>query len=318
MKRVSVFVLAAAVGAALIGGPVQAETAVLKAASFLPERASFGWPFYRWVKEVNKSCAGQVRIDVLAPGSINAFEQPNAVKKGVIDMMSGPATYYKGTMVEGDTMTLADVTVSEMRANGALAFINKLHNEKMNAQFLTYFGDGVPFHIYTRKEIKNGRFDGLSIRTAPIYDTMLQQLGAKTVTIAPPEVYTALERGTVDGYGWPIWGIADFGWHKHTKYRVEPAFFKVEVGFLINLDRWKGMTDAQRGCLNNMALELEKVWPAWRDSYTAQEIKKQDDAGVKAVNLGPEFRERAHELYWAALEKASPDNVRKLKKLLVK
>ncbi|OGA53934.1 MAG: hypothetical protein A3G25_05180 [Betaproteobacteria bacterium RIFCSPLOWO2_12_FULL_63_13] len=318
MKKTSVFLWAAAAAAVVLGGPVRAETAVLKAASFLPEKASFGWPFYRWVKEVNKSCAGQVRIDVLAPGSIKAFEQPNAVKNGVIDMMSGPATYYKGTMVEGDTMTLADLTVSEMRKNGALEFINKLHNEKMNVQFLTYFGDGIPFHIYTRKEIKNGRFDGFSIRTAPIYDTMLRELGAKTVTIAPPEVYTALERGTVDGYGWPIWGIADFGWHKHTKYRVEPGFFKVEVGTLINLDRWKKMSDAQRGCLNKMALEWEKVWPAWRDSYTAKEIKKQDDAGVKAVNLGPEFRKRAHDLYWDALEKASPDNVRKLKKLLLK
>ena len=261
---------------------------------------------------------GKVRIDVLAPGSVKAFEQPNALKTGVIDMMSGPATYYKGTMVEGDTMVLSDMTIGEMRQSGALKMLNKLHNERLNAQFLTYFGDGVPFHIYTTKEVKGGRFDGFTLRTAPIYDTMLQERGAKTVTMPPPAVYTALERGAVDGYGWPIWGIADFGWHKHTKYRVEPGFFKVEVGILINLDRWKGMNDSQRACLNDMASELEKVWPSWRDAYTANEVKKQDDAGVKVINLGAKFRQRAHDLYWAALEKASPDNVRKLKKLLLK
>ena len=78
------------------------------------------------------------------------------------------------------------------------------------------------------------------------------------------------------------------------------------------------MNDSQRACLNDMASELEKVWPSWRDAYTANEVKKQDDAGVKVINLGAKFRQRAHDLYWAALEKASPDNVRKLKKLLLK
>ncbi len=42
---------------------------------------------------------------------------------------------------------------------------------------------------------------------------------------APGEVYTALERGVVDGYGWPITGIFDLGWHEKTKYRVDPGFY---------------------------------------------------------------------------------------------
>ena len=86
---------------------------------------------------------------------------------------------------------------------------------------------------------------------------MVQALGGTTVTTAPGEVYTALERGVVDGYGWPVAGIFDLGWEKVTKFRMEPAFYSVEVGVLVNNDVWKGLTDAQKKVLSDAALWLE-------------------------------------------------------------
>ena len=50
----------------------------------------------------------------------------------------------------------------------------------------------------------------------------------------------------VDGYGWPVSGIFDLGWEKVTKFRVEPAFYSVEVNVLVNQDTWKSLNDAQR------------------------------------------------------------------------
>ena len=55
------------------------------------------------------------------------------------------------------------------------------------------------------------------------------------VQTAPGEVYTALERGVVDGYGWPVTGIFDLGWDKVTKFRMEPAFYSVEVNVLVQV-----------------------------------------------------------------------------------
>lgn len=295
-----------------------AQEAKLKAASFLPERASFGAPFYRWVKEVNNQCKGKVSIDVVGPDAIKAFEQPNALKDGVIDMMSGPPAYYKGILVAADTAVLADVPPAEQRTNGAWAYLNKIHNEKMNAQYLAQTAYGIKFFIYSQKEAKNGRFDGQRLRSVPNYDAFFKELGAQTVKMAPPEVYTGLERGTVDGYGWPLWGISDFGWQKHTKYRYGPGFFNVVVNILVNLDRWNSFSDEQRQCLNHMSVWLEGQWPAWREAQDKEEIAKQDAAGIKYVDLGAAHAERAEQLYWDELAKADPENVAALKKLLTK
>ena len=53
----------------------------------------------------------------------------------------------------------------------------------------------------------------------------------------------------VDGYGWPITGIFDLGWHEKTKYRVDPGFYAVEVSVLVNKTTWDKLTDDQRAVL---------------------------------------------------------------------
>jgi TRAP-type C4-dicarboxylate transport system substrate-binding protein len=302
--------------AALAGTQVSAAEVKLKAASFLPARATVAKPFHRWVGEVNKRCAGKVKISVVGPAAIGSLQQWSALKSGVVDMHYGPANYYKGTMPEGAVMDLASTTQPEQRKNGAWAMLNELYMKKMNAYYLTHLTAGVHFYVFTSKPAKNGRFDGMRLRSVPIYDAFFRGLGAKPVRMAPPAVYTALERGAVDGYGWPNWGVADFGWQKYTKYQYGPGFFSAAVKILVNLDKWKGMAPDQRKCLQDMAYWVESVWPKWRAAINKQQNAILRKAGVKYVDMGKGFKEKAEAAYWGDLEKLSPDFVKKIRPLL--
>jgi len=318
LRTFSALGLVAAVTLGAGAGAAQAAEVTLRAAMFLPPKASFGWPFAKWVDHVNKACEGKVRINTVGPEAVGAFEQPNALRTGVIDMMAGPPAYYKGMMVEGDTAILSNMTLVEQRESGAWEMLNKLHNEKVNAWYLTAYGNGVKFHIYTSKPLKDGRLDGMTMRTSPNYLAFFRDLGGRTINMPPPDVYTAMERGTVDGYGWPLWGIGDFGWDRVTKFRYDPGFYDVVVNILVNMDRWKGLTDDQRNCLSEQALWLEKEWPKWKAETDAREEDVQKKAGIEVIDLGDEHRKRAEAIYWEELEKASPENVKKLREMLVK
>ena len=311
---------AAAAALALAASPAGAQEVTLRAASFLPLSVNYGQIFKRWVDEVNKRGKGTLQITVVGPEAVPTFEQWNAVKSGVVDMHSGPPAYYVGTMVEGETAILADLPVSEQRKNGALAYLNKLHNEKMNVWLLTAYADGVAFHVYTTKPHKAGPkpFEGMRLRSTPNFKRFFEDLGAQTVTLPPGEVYTALERNVVDGYGWPRWGIQDFGWTKLTKFRYDPGFYNVIVNLMVNLDRWKKLDKKQQDFLTEMAVWLEGEWPKWRDEINAKELEIQEKGGVKVVEMGPDFRKRAHDIYWEALAKLSPQHVPELRKLLTK
>ena len=249
MKRLSGVMAPALLAALALAGTgvpaAQAEAVKLKAASFLPERVIFARHFYEWTAKVNEECAGEVELSVVGPAAVPSLEQWRALKTGVIDMHFGPPNYYKGEAIEADVSILAKNGAAEQKENGAWAMLNQLHNDKLNAWYLTHIHDGVNFFLYTNKPHQDGRFEGMRIRSVPIYDGFFRYLGADPVRMAPPDVGTALERGAVDGYGWPLWGVVDFGWHKFTKYRHGPGFFSANVNLLVNLDRWNGLADSR-------------------------------------------------------------------------
>ena len=289
----------------------------LKAASFLQARSVYAKYFFRWVDEVNSHCEDKVKISIVGPEAVKSLEQWRALKDGVIDMHYGPPNYYKGVLVEGDVTSLANTTAAEQRKNGAWNIINKLHNEKMNAWYLTHIIDGVRFFIYTVKPESNGRFENFRLRSTPIYDEFFKSLGAHPVRMSPPALYTALERNTVDGYGWPLWGVTDLGWHKHTKYRYGPGFFSAVVNILVNFDRWNNLLESQRQCLTEMSIWLEGEFPKWRIIENEEQVAAQKIAGITYLDLGVEFSNLAHQIHWDALMKANPVTISALRTLLV-
>jgi len=295
---------------------LSADEIKLKAASFLPEKVVVAKYFYQWVREVNSQCAGKVNISVVGPEAVPSLQQWNALQDGVVDMHYGPANYFRGAVPAGDVISLARNETSEQRANGAWELLNAEYNEKLNAQYLTHLTGGVRFHLYTSKAGSEGNFEGFRLRSVPIYDAFFKSLGANPVRMAPPDVYTALERNAVDGYGWPLWGVQDFGWDKYTRVRHDPGFISAAVAILVNLDRWNGLTEDQSACLNDMTLWVEKEWPVWRDAENEKQMAAQKAAGIEVVDMGADFAQKAEDIYWEDLAKGDAEFVEKIKPLL--
>src|SRR5205807_1166059 len=108
-------------------------------------------------------------------------------------------------------------------------WINKIWQEKANMYYLARVVEFTPFHLYLNKRIDKPDLTGLKIRITPVYRDFFQSMGAAVMTTAPGEVYTALERGVIDGYGWPIHALFDLNWQEKTKFRVDPGFYNAEV-----------------------------------------------------------------------------------------
>jgi TRAP-type C4-dicarboxylate transport system substrate-binding protein len=221
-------------------------------------------------------------------------------------------------MPESDAFKLLGKPMSEQRRNGTWDYLNQLHNHKLNAWYLARQFHNVPFHIYLNKKIDRLDFAGLKVRVTPVYRDIVQALGGTPINTAPGEVYTALERGVVDGYGWPVSGIFDLGWDKVTKYRLDPGFYSVEVNVLVNLDVWKGLTEPQRKVLVDAAQWLEAL-DAENVATITSERERQAKAGIQALDFGPEeskkFLDRANDVAWDTVIKRAPEIGTKLREL---
>ncbi len=297
-------VVGAALGA-MVASSVQAEEATLRAASGFALGTVFAKPFETFVDWVNENGAGVVQIELIGgPEAVPPFELGNAVSTGVVDMANVPAAFYTNLLAEADALKLAENTVQEQRENGCYDILDALHQDRMNVKYLARTGDHVAFHLYLTSSIDGPDLSGLTIRTTPIYQAMFEALGANLVRTAPGEVYTALERGAIDGYGWPIQGVLDLGWHEQTSYRVEPGFYQVDVNVLVNLDMWNDLTDEQRAVLEEGALWLEGTNPD-AEQVNESERQAQAEAGIEVIEFSGEDRETwldtAYAEGWAAV-----------------
>ena len=177
-------------------------------------------------------------------------------------------------------------------------------------QYLARMVENQPFHVYTNKKIDKPDLSGLKIRITPVYRDFFLALNASVITTPPGEVYTALERGVVDGYGWPIGGIFDLNWHEKTKYRIDPGFYDAEVSLIMNLPAYKKLSPAQLVFLNKQLLALEAENGFWM-KYAADETARQEKAGIETIKFdaatAKAYREKAYDVGWASAAKQSPE-----------
>jgi TRAP-type C4-dicarboxylate transport system substrate-binding protein len=91
----------------------------------------------------------------------------------------------------------------------------------------------------------------------------------------------SLERGVVDGYGWPITGIFDLGWHEKTKYRVDPGFYYRRSLGPREQDTWDKLSDAQKAVLRKAAERGEADAAAEFGAENAKDTKRQAEPAFK-------------------------------------
>jgi len=297
-----------------------AQEVTLRAVSSFNEGSQISAPFERFVEKVNKDGKGVIQINYIGgPRAMPPFEVGNAVRSKVVDIANVAAAFYTNLMPEADAIKLLNKPAAEQRKNGTWDLLSEVHRQKLNSHYLARLFVSVPYHIYLNKKVDKLDFSGLKVRVTPVYRDLIQNLGGTPITTPPGEVYTALERGVVDGYGWPILGIFDLGWEKVTKFRIDPGFYSVDVGVLVNQDTWKGLNDAQRKVLTDAAAWLEALDATENTDMVKAERERQAKAGVQTIDLAPavsqEFLKKANDLAWDAVIARTPEFGKKLRAL---
>jgi TRAP-type C4-dicarboxylate transport system substrate-binding protein len=300
-----------------------AQEVTLRAVTAFAEKTTYSRPFEKFIEQVNAEGKGIIQINYIGgPKAMPPFEVGNALKAGVVDIANTTGAFTTNVMPESDAWKLTERPMSELRKNGGYDYMAKLYAEKMNAIFLARLVDNNQFHLYLNKPISTPDLTGLKIRITPVYRDFFQALGATVVQTPPGEVYTSLERGVVDGYGWPITGIFDLGWHEKTKYRVDPGFYTVEVSILVNKTTWDKLSDAQKAVLRKAAERGEAEAAAEFGAENAKDTKRQAEVGIQTIKfdgaVAEAYRAKAYQAGWEGVIKQSPEHGPKIKEFFAK
>jgi hypothetical protein len=128
-NRVMAGVLVA--GGNLFGATAHAEETITAVHAF-PETLIYTQSFLSFVDKVNEAGEGViVQIDVRGgPEAIGMFQQPDAVRDGIVDMVYTPGSFYGGALPEKDALVASNLTAIETRENGGIELIDQIHQER--------------------------------------------------------------------------------------------------------------------------------------------------------------------------------------------
>lgn len=130
-------------GGALFGAMAHAQQTITAVHAF-PETLIYTQSFLQFVDAVNEAGEGVIQIDVRGgPEAIGMFQQPDAVRDGIVDMVYTPGSFYGGALSEKDALVASNITAIEARENGGIALIDAVHRERMGVMYLGWFDSGV-------------------------------------------------------------------------------------------------------------------------------------------------------------------------------
>ncbi len=324
MKRALPVLVAAATAATCFAPGAPAAERTLKVLDFNTGRSIMEDALEDFVARVNAAGKGtlQIQMPLVGPAAIPPAQMGNAVKNGIVDIAVVPASYVARLAPIVTGLAPAQAPIAEQRKNGAIALVNA-QLEKAGLHFLSQYGTGVEYHIFTSQPVKTlADFKGMRLRATGTYKPLFDALSAQPVMLPLSGTFDAMQRGIVTGYGNVNNQIKQLGWIPVTKYRIDPGFYNAVLVHVMNLKSWNALDAAQKKVLTDAEDWLEGPRAAKLATEDAELGAALEKAGIKIVKLPPaeakKFLAMAHDAMWKVINSRDPANGPKLEKLVSK
>ena len=277
---------AAAMAAALLATPAVhaqkiAVQAITQVAPNLPQYTRVDQVLLR--DGIAKATGGRVEVTLASwpERNVNGPEVLRLVRSGQVDIAAGPLTTVSGDVPMLDGVDLAGMNTDIRQARrvaDAMVPVANRELERLGIKLVATY----PFSgqmLFCRKPIATlADIKGLKVRTnGPSAADLVKGLGGQPVSLAFGEVYTALERGTVDC------GITGSGsgngvkWPEVTTHLYTLPLSWSTAGYYVNLAWWNKLEPAIRA-------QFEKTFAEIQEAQWALGVEATND-GI-ACNVG--------------------------------
>jgi len=273
---VSLFLLGTLVGNAF----AQQKPIVIKFAWHLPMTNYASVGSQNLGKSIEEATKGRVKVETYPAGQLyKGNELFTAVRSGAIEM----SMFALGTFATIDP--IADIVYLPFVARDKEHMFKVLHGkvgkrlesgtEKNGTKILGYFaGSGGQYGTRSKAIRKPEDFKGMKIRVpGALAAETVQALGGAPTTLAAPEVYLALQRGTVDGTNFPLSSFYDRKLFEVLKYlTVANVSFDPDV-VLVNLKFWESLPADVQEAIQKCTAQAEK-WVYDEETKVSANYKK--------------------------------------------
>ncbi|OBZ95910.1 ABC transporter substrate-binding protein [Pararhizobium polonicum] len=258
----------------------------------------------KFAEIVKEKSGGKIDVKVFPAGMLGGDMQSVASLQGGLLQMSALNAGLMASLAPD--FALLDIPFlfentkeADAVMDGEVGKIFKAELDEKNLVVLAYWELGFRNLTNSRRAVeKVDDIEGLKIRVvqSPIYLEMFQALGANAVPMPFPEVYTALETGTVDGQENPAASILTAKLNEVQKYLTLTRHTYNPMVLLFSKPVWEKLDPDEQELLQQAALESAAFQRATSREADAKAVEALAAAGMTVTKLAPEeiarFREK--------------------------
>ncbi len=265
-----------------------------------------------FAENVKRMSNGRIQIEVFPSGTLGpGLKVSETVKNGVADMghtwmgydwgKDKTAVLFGGYAGSSDTEKM----LHWLYRAGGVELQREFRDQKFGLISMPLFVRTSEVFLHSRKPVKTLKdLQGLKLRTAGAWLEISKGMGASPVTMPGGEVYTALERGTIDATEWgTLYENKSPGFHKVTKYVIIPGVHQPTAPFelVINKKAWGKLSSEDKKLVEDAAfMTTMDSWLTIGDE-DAKALEFFKSKGNEIIELAPEVQYEGREagVKWA-------------------
>jgi TRAP-type mannitol/chloroaromatic compound transport system substrate-binding protein len=272
-----------------------------------------------FAENVERLSGGRMEVEVFPAGTLGpGLKVAETVQQGVADMghtWSGydwgadpTAVLFGGYAGSFDTERM----LHWLYRGGGVELWEEWRREEFDLIGMPLFIRTAEAFLHSRKPVSTLEdLKGLKLRTAGAWLGISEQMGAAPVTMPGGEVYTALERGTIDATEWgTLYENISPGFHRITKYVIIPGIHQPTAPFelVVNPGVWDELSDQDKAIVREAAFITTMNSWLTIGQEDAKALEFFESEGNEIIELAPEVQYRAHELGQAWADEQAEEN----------
>jgi TRAP-type mannitol/chloroaromatic compound transport system substrate-binding protein len=244
-----------------------------------------------FAKAVRAMSGGKFEISTHAAGELMpAFGVVDGVQNGTVEVAQTAPYYFFG---KDETFTLGCAIPFGLNSRQMTAWMYEGNGLKLMREFYAKYNiinfpggnTGAQMGGWFRKEIKSTKdLKGLKFRIAGFAGKIMERMGSVPQNLPGGEIYTALEKGTIDAAEWVgPYDDQKLGFVKVAPFYYYPGFWEgsAQLDFFINQKAWDALSAENKAIVEAASAQAHIDIQAKYDARNPLALKQLFGAGAK-------------------------------------
>lgn len=235
----------------------QAAT-TLRMAHFWPGASGINQEIFEaWAEAVEEESDGELRVEIFPSGTLAKPDDIyEAAVNGIADIGITAQGYTAGRFPLSQIVELPGVATTATQGACVLQTLydeGHLDEEYADTRPLFFFttGPGGIHTIDTDVQVPSD-LEGLRIRRpTAVAGEMLENMGANPVGMPAPDIYTAMQRGVIDGLSFPWEGLKGFRINELVNYHTQVPFYTLIFVATMSQRTYDSLSPEQQAVLDD-------------------------------------------------------------------